>query len=133
MAKFDLNLQQINQLCNNITVISVNKGWFEVAESDKKIHGSKKLLEFNDSFQGQENIQEESVQEEVCETQKEVVQEEVCENVQEEVTITEENVQLEPPETPVKAGINEFFIIYGKVLGINQEMPPHGDDITNYL
>ena len=52
MAKFELNLQQINQLCTNITVTSESKGWFEVAESDKKIHGSKKLLEFNDRFEG---------------------------------------------------------------------------------
>lgn len=54
MAKFELDIEQINKICTNITVISENKGWFEVAESRKKIHGSKKLIEFDKSFESKD-------------------------------------------------------------------------------
>lgn len=66
MVKFDLNLEEAQRVCTNITLVSVTKNaWFEIEESKKRIHGGKNLINFNNNSEKQKgNVSMEDVSEE---------------------------------------------------------------------
>ena len=56
--KIDANLEQIQILVPNITIVSCNRGWYEIKEQKTKIHGWKKLQEVNERYTKEEELDE---------------------------------------------------------------------------
>ena len=59
MIKAALTLEEVQTLFSNITITNVTKNaWFEVEESAKKIHGFKKLRDFNQAMSKEKELAE---------------------------------------------------------------------------